>query len=676
MLLIFPTTMNNRNKSEDLPILAVLCAAVIILPLAFLTSAFDVFGTIKYTLLVLLALLSVAAQLWLVLTTGKARLPGGRLGLAGLAFLTWLILSTAFSPVAAISFFGLRKRLLGLTTYIALALLLAAASRVAWNDGKIRSVFYSVCASITVSSAIGGAQFLGAAFPFDLKETFPQAAYSTFGNPNYFGLFLALVLPIPMYLALDGDNFRDRLIGYFVWPTAVIGLITAGSLGAFAGAVGSAGTFLIRRYLRQSGSARLPKIVAAAAVAIIVLSLGYAVTKEKTSVGERLWIWQASFQVSADRPVFGAGLDNLKSGLQRLDIKPKSGSPGGQYEDAHNIWLNLAASAGWPALLFALVFLTLAAAGSGGGGRPSRLKVRPKTPQAGQSWERRPKAPDARLTKPEARERMCDYVTEPRARKTQQTGFSAVSLKQRILPVLVAGGLGYLIAAQFNPEDLGSMPLFWIMVGIVISLSGAVKTFEIKLGAPVFAAAIVLAAAAATGGFFAVNALAAEINLLASNNATDIYSVEAAFKAAQNAQPWQTQYYVMEVYRLLPSTDSLKSIAGRETMRAAQKAISTNPGDPDNRLALGEIYRAVAQHRADRELHRAALDIFKQALAQDKYNDRAIKSIALTYKDLGDAKNSLRWIKTYERYFSPDPELADLKHELQNPGGSSLGKQP
>jgi len=39
-----------------------------------------------------------------------------------------------------------------------------------------------------------------------------------------------------------------------------------------------------------------------------------------------------------------------------------------------------------------------------------------------------PKAQDARRTKPEVRERMRDYVTEPRARTTQQTGFSAALL--------------------------------------------------------------------------------------------------------------------------------------------------------------------------------------------------------------------------------------------------------
>jgi len=43
--------------------------------------------------------------------------------------------------------------------------------------------------------------------------------------------------------------------------------------------------------------------------------------------------------------------------------------------------------------------------------------------------EKRPKAPDTRQTNTEARERMRDYVTEPKRRITQQTGFSAASLE-------------------------------------------------------------------------------------------------------------------------------------------------------------------------------------------------------------------------------------------------------
>ncbi|MDP1808183.1 MAG: PD-(D/E)XK nuclease family protein [Actinomycetota bacterium] len=59
-----------------------------------------------------------------------------------------------------------------------------------------------------------------------------------------------------------------------------------------------------------------------------------------------------------------------------------------------------------------------------------RVEFRPKTGQAGQNLETWPKAPDARQTNTEAKERMCDYVTEPRRRITQQTGFSATSLAQ------------------------------------------------------------------------------------------------------------------------------------------------------------------------------------------------------------------------------------------------------
>ena len=66
------------------------------------------------------------------------------------------------------------------------------------------------------------------------------------------------------------------------------------------------------------------------------------------------------------------------------------------------------------------------------------LEGRPKSTPAGQNWRTRPKAPDARLTKSEVRERMCHYVTEPRTRKTLQTGFWAAFLEGRRSTALAA----------------------------------------------------------------------------------------------------------------------------------------------------------------------------------------------------------------------------------------------
>ncbi|MDP1808058.1 MAG: O-antigen ligase family protein [Actinomycetota bacterium] len=54
------------------------------------------------------------------------------------------------------------------------------------------------------------------------------------------------------------------------------------------------------------------------------------------------------------------------------------------------------------------------------------------------NWEKRPKAPDARQTNAEERERMCDYVTEPRRRITQQTGLSAASLASALRAAIAA----------------------------------------------------------------------------------------------------------------------------------------------------------------------------------------------------------------------------------------------
>jgi len=217
-MIIFIRMKTTQDRSVDLPLVVTLCLVVVVVPLAFLTSAFDVFGTIKYASLLLLAVVALGIMALQTAASGSLRLPTGWTARLLGAFLTWLALSTFFSPVPLISFFGLRQSLIGLITYLAVAVLLIAAARINWDRKKLRALFYSVSFTATATSLAGIAQYLGATFPLDLKSLFSQAAYSTFGNPTFLGSFLALTVPISLYLSMDGQSAEDKLIGYMSGP--------------------------------------------------------------------------------------------------------------------------------------------------------------------------------------------------------------------------------------------------------------------------------------------------------------------------------------------------------------------------------------------------------------------------------------------------------------------------
>ena len=66
-----------QNRSSDVPLMVTLCLAIVIVPLAFLTSAFDVFGTIKYASLLFLAMVALGIIAWQTAANGNFRVPTG-----------------------------------------------------------------------------------------------------------------------------------------------------------------------------------------------------------------------------------------------------------------------------------------------------------------------------------------------------------------------------------------------------------------------------------------------------------------------------------------------------------------------------------------------------------------------------------------------------------------------
>ncbi len=597
-----------QNRSVDLPLIVILYLAIVLVPLVFLTNAFDVFGTVKYASLLLLAIIALGIMAWQTATNGSLRVPTGWTARLLGAFLGWLTLSTFFSPVPLISFFGLRKSLLGLITYLALAILLIAAAGITWDRKKLRSLFFTVSFVATATSLVGIAQYMGATFPLDLKELFSRAAYSTFGNPTFLGSFLALTLPVSLYLSMDGQGPEDKLVGYISSPIIIAGLFATSSSGAALGAIIGAIIFFTGRLLRNNEERSKYILITVIIVLTVSLVSAWAIWGESKAIQQRLWTWSASLQVATKHPVVGTGLENLQAGIGELDIPPEDQSYAGTNQDAHNNWLNLAATAGWPSAALWIMFLITA---------------------------------------------FSDGVKSSFRKREEYPVFLAVA----------AGIAGYLVTVQFSPQDIGTLPLVWIFLGLTINLTEHVKPARIGIQ-PARIATFLLIPILGAVSWLAVNSLVAEISLLKANSPPDIQTSIASFEDAQKRQPWQSQYYVIEVYRLLPSLTTIDSPLGNELIETARKGIMVNPDDPEPRLALGHIYRTGAKIQSDRRLYRRALSSYKKALSVDRYNQLAFRFISLTYHDLGEDSLSLDWIKRYNRFFPRDSELAALELQL------------
>lgn len=601
--------MSNQESRQDFPLLYILCVAVATLPAVFLTSAFDVFGAPKYIFLLPLGAIALTAIAQQALTTGRLRRPSGALGIALALFFGWLILSTIFSPVPMISWLGLRKRYLGLATYLTSGALMWAATTIRWDNRKLRTLYLSCAAGVLAAGAVGISQSLGSTFPLDLKALFGPRAYATMGNPAYFGLYLSLMVPPVLRLAWGVFGPAARLIGVAALLVLVIGLVAAGSAGAILGALIGAGWILFDQLKNIAGFKRaankyLPVIILAGAT----LVAGYATQYETTALKERSWAWSTAIQAALDRPVLGAGLDNVRTAIWQSGVTPPKTGDGSQFEDTHNYWLNLAVSAGWPALIFGAAII------------------------GALFW----------------------YGRQPVSKRDALTAAPLTPL---------AAIAAYLVAAQFNPEDLSSLPLFWIFLGLTAALSGQIKSVNIgknimTIGAA-FAWLLLLGA-----GLLAGRTFSAETQLLRAARGNDLNVAIQDFRATQTTLPWQTDYYLYELDKFLPLASDEQTPMGQELVRAANAAVNANRQDPMTWTAKGGLYRAFAQKQANPVLHRRALLNFKQALKIDKYYEPAIRLAALTYNDIGNTRQSLKTINRYEQNFAPHTELTLLKNRL------------
>ena len=76
---------------------------------------------------------------------------------------------------------------------------------------------------------------------------YPDRVVSTFENPNYFGNYVAILLPVGIALFLRAENWRILLGAYILLGLIYAGLLVAGSRGAWWGGL-TGGAILIGGY--------------------------------------------------------------------------------------------------------------------------------------------------------------------------------------------------------------------------------------------------------------------------------------------------------------------------------------------------------------------------------------------------------------------------------------------
>src|SRR3989339_798207 len=222
-------TFNNITKYCDKLIVALLLATVVIPPLFFDIRLFSVFDLSKLTALYFLTV--AILMTWTVMLAFKQdfKFFHTPLDIPILAFIFIFIISTATSINPIMSFFGTYKRFEGLVPTLCYVFIFYTTINFINTRNKVYLVIISIVGGAVVSSFYGIMQHLGFDM-FQWSSFEARRVFATFGNPVFFSAYLVMTLPLAIILFLNISTQQKEMparnSSNIFWIFFVLSLIT------------------------------------------------------------------------------------------------------------------------------------------------------------------------------------------------------------------------------------------------------------------------------------------------------------------------------------------------------------------------------------------------------------------------------------------------------------------
>jgi O-antigen ligase len=305
------------------------------------------------------------------------------------AFFGWLVLSSAATVYWHDTLLELARVGIALAWFfIARALLREDAhvwhEQVEWGDADASRIV-SVRQLCVVGAVVIGTAFVCWPAIVDFLRTRDPRQFSTFYNPNLFANYCAMALPLNLAFAIglwrttrNGQTGRIKLnsplfpvlVSAALTLIVAMGLVVTSSKGGFlaalvallvfAAAVVRARTALLRHILRTHRALVLGAVLlllcggGVIASKTVVPRLMAAQTTDANSTMFRAYTWRGTMDMIKARPVLGWGAGSFPSAYTRFAVT-------GYTRSAHQLWLQIAAENGLPALLLLLGVCMVAA---------------------------------------------------------------------------------------------------------------------------------------------------------------------------------------------------------------------------------------------------------------------------------------------------------------------------
>lgn len=287
-------------------------------------------------------------------------------------------IATVLSMNPTISFWGSSYRYDG---FVALILYIFSYL-MARNAKSIQRYFFHALTVTSVLVAVYGILQFYKIDPVPLEmynKDWVGLAFSTMGNPNFFGSYLTLSLPIPLYLYF----YKGKKMGLMAYMVLFLALLCSRTRGAWIGSFIGLLSFLF--YHKQAygfKKAEIRKVFVVVGVSFgvlfffmltsgdtfltrflsIFLDFSKIIKREEGAElggSYRVYLWKKSIELIKMKPLIGFGPDVMYLAMNE-HFRPQIIYDFGRYmnwDKAHNEYLNIAISSGIPSLIFYLAFL-------------------------------------------------------------------------------------------------------------------------------------------------------------------------------------------------------------------------------------------------------------------------------------------------------------------------------
>ncbi|HVC68645.1 MAG TPA: O-antigen ligase family protein [Acidimicrobiales bacterium] len=298
-----------------------------------------------------------------------------------LGTVVWFAVTTLTSAEPRISFIGRQGSYEGFILVASLAVL-ASAMAESFSSESLPALFRMIVASTVPVLVYGAIQIYG----FDVHKGSSldfvpwhvpfHNVFASMGNPNHLGGYFVTVLPLGIVAAVLTKSRWQRIV-LWVWVAlTIVLLLQTAARGAWLGGLAGGAILVVGLLPRLRAGARTVGIAAGGglvvAVALIAGGSRFLGAKASallqfgsgSSVSQRYGYWSSAFRLAVHHPLVGTGPDTFAATYTRYQDATLAKELGSGFfvNGAHNVFLSWMANEGFPGLvlMFALFVFGLA----------------------------------------------------------------------------------------------------------------------------------------------------------------------------------------------------------------------------------------------------------------------------------------------------------------------------